>query len=145
MIIIERFAYTPMGTFGKLTLDGFECYTVERPWVNNQSKVSCIPEGEYTLIKYNTPKFGNVYAVVGGTLSLYPDNEHQRSAILIHPANVSSDLEGCIGLGDTLGYVKSQWAVLNSAVTLRSFMHITDGKDNIPLKIIFRNVDTNES
>jgi hypothetical protein len=142
MITLERFAYTPMGTFGRLTYGDFSCYTVERPWDNNNNKVSCIPEGMYTIQKYTSPKFGSVYAVLGETVSLFPDTTHKRSAVLIHPANVMSDLEGCIGLGDSLGYVKSQWGVLNSAVTLKAFFSKLGSLDNIPLNITFKTVVT---
>lgn len=137
MITIVRYAYTDQGTFGKLTYNDFTCYTVERPWANNEADKSCIPEGDYTIQKYNSPKFGDVFAVTGGTVTLFPDNKHARSAILIHPANVKSDLEGCIGLGDALGYVKSQWAVLNSAYTLNKFKAVVADNDNIPLTIKF--------
>ena len=48
-VLLERFAYSPMGTFGVLTVDDFECYTVERPWLDNKPRESCIPEGVYRL------------------------------------------------------------------------------------------------
>jgi hypothetical protein len=138
MITLERFAYTPQGTFGRLSLDGFSCYTVEKPWNNNIAGLSCIPEGNYTLQKYNSPKFGEVFAVIGGTVSLFSDNEHARSTILIHPANVASDVEGCIGLGDSLGYAKGQWAVLNSSVTIKEFYELMKNQNNVPLLITFK-------
>jgi hypothetical protein len=141
MITLERFAYTPMGTFGVLTFDDFKCYTVERPWQNNDVGQSCIPEGNYFIQRYTSPKFGKVYAIYGGTVSVYPDPNCTRSAVLIHPANVSSDLQGCIGLGDSLGYVKDQWAVLNSSVTLKAFYDKIHAMDNIPFTITFKTVN----
>jgi len=142
MITLERFAYTPQGTFGRLTFDDFSCYTVERPWDGNKPYVSCIPEGEYVLERYNSPKFGKVYAVNGGTVSVTEDINHSRSAILIHAANVASDLEGCIGLGDSLGFVKNQWAVLNSVETVKAFYNKIHAMDNIPFLITFKTVIT---
>jgi hypothetical protein len=142
MITLERFAYTEQGTFGKLSFDNFSCYTIERSWNNNAAHISCIPEGLYTIQKYTSPKFGKVYAVSGKTVSVFPDVNYRRSSILIHPANVQSDLEGCIGLGDSLGYVKAQWAVLNSIATVTNFYRIINAMDNIPLIIKFKTVDT---
>lgn len=130
MITLERFAYSPLGTFGKLTYKDFTCYTVERPWLNNTVRESCIPEGAYTLVWFDSPKFGRVVAFNGGTVTPYPDAHSVRSAVLIHPANVMSDVEGCIGLGDTLGYVKSLWGVLNSQVTTKAFYALLSKTDN---------------
>ena len=141
MITLERFAYTPMGTFGVLTFDDFKCYTVERPWQNNAVGQSCIPEGNYFIQRYNSPKFGKVYAFYGGTVSVYADPNYKRSAVLIHPANVASDLEGCVGLGDSLGFVKNQWAVLNSGATVQTFYNKVHAMDNIPFTITFKTVN----
>ena len=46
---LQRFAYTPFGTFGRLYMPEFQCFTIERPWLNNVPKESCIPEGEYGI------------------------------------------------------------------------------------------------
>lgn len=132
MIQLERFAYTPIGTFGKLTYNDFSCYTVERPWLNNASRISCVPEGLYNLVWHNGPKFGKTVALVGGTVSQYPDGISKRSAILIHPANEMNDLEGCIGLGDNLGYIRAKWAVLNSVVTIKEFYRLLETEVSLP-------------
>lgn len=142
MITIERFAYTPIGTFGILTFGDFKCYTVERPWLENASHVSCIPEGDYTAVLYNSPKFGKVYAITGGTVSLYADAQHARSAILIHPANTMDDLEGCVGLGSDLGFLNSKWSVTNSKATIAKFMSVMTDTTNIQLHITFKKTDT---
>lgn len=134
MITIRRWAHTPHGTFGTLTFGNFTCYTVERPWLNNQPRVSCIPDGNYTASWYNSPKFGRTLALVGGTVSLFPAPNAQRSAILIHQANTMDELQGCVGVGDSLGMVKGRWAVLNSAVTLRAFLAEVPNAD-IPVNI----------
>lgn len=123
-ITLERFAYTPFGTFGRFVYGNFRAFTVERPWVNNTEKVSCIPEGEYQLIPHNSPKFGNTFALSGDTVSEYPDPNKARALVLIHPANDMNDLEGCIGLGDTLGTVNGIWAVLDSQKTVGTFLSL---------------------
>ena len=48
-----------------LVFDGifkvFEFKTLELPWKNNERQISCIPKGEYTVEKFNSPTFGNVF------------------------------------------------------------------------------------
>jgi len=65
-------------------------YTLELPWKNNQRRVSCIPVGNYQMKKHNSPKFGKVF---------WLHNVPDRSEILIHPANYTRQLLGCIAVG----------------------------------------------
>lgn len=135
MLELIRDSYSDMGTFGKLYIDGkFFCYTVEKPWVGNKEKESCIPEGVYRLVLRYSPvvrktsggEFEEGYEVAG-----VPN----RSYIMIHPANVASDLEGCIGVGNALGFVKNQWAVLNSRDTFRELMGELEKKNDWDIEI----------
>lgn len=71
-------------------------YTIERPWLGNQNNISCIPEGEYSLQPYSSPKFPEVWEVL---------NVPRRSAILIHAANFAEELHGCIAPGLSSGYM----------------------------------------
>lgn len=113
-MILWRDGYTEMGTFGRLILpSGRELYTVERPWLGNRQSVSCIPEGPYTISK----RFSNVVKRTSGgkySQGWEVNSVPGRSFIMIHPANTMDDLEGCIAVGDSLGYVNGKWAVLNS-------------------------------
>lgn len=81
--------YYPNGTNGELFLNGNKiCATIELPWKNNQSQVSCIPEGEYVLEKRYSSKFGWHLQVM---------DVPERKLILIHPANNAlKELKGCI-------------------------------------------------
>jgi hypothetical protein len=64
------------------------CYTIELPWLENQKRISCIPEGEYILQKRFSPKF---------KWHLHLMNVPGRDLILIHPANdAKKELLGCI-------------------------------------------------
>ena len=109
------------GTLGILSTDGFQCYTLELPWRNNQAGVSCIPSGEYNVEIRLSPKYGRIYWVT---------NVPNREWVLIHSGNYAGDVEkgfkthvrGCILLGQKKGYLGGQLAVLNSRVTVRSFM-----------------------
>jgi len=123
-LVLERFGYTPFGTFGRLIYNDFRAFSVERPWADNKPRESCIPEGKYEVKWYDAPSFGRTLAVVGGTVSLFPDNTHARSAILFHKANTMDDLLGCIGLGKSLGYMNAKWAVTSSGIAMQEFLDL---------------------
>ena len=82
-------SYDPNGTSGSIWYAGQKiCESIELPWLNNQPKVSCIPEGRYrlkTLIPPGKSKLIQICDVPG------------RSGILIHAANDAfKELKGCI-------------------------------------------------
>lgn len=114
-IHVDRFAYTPFGTFGRFSYEGFECYTLEDPWKDNQRNVSCIPVGIYELKRdrYNR----------GGYDTFELQDVPQRSEILIHKGNTHHDVEGCLVLGAELGSLKNSWAVLSSSIAFNGFMN----------------------
>lgn len=89
MVLVLTRTYFPEGTQGVLKWNGtIVCYTIELPWLGNQKRISCIPEGKYILQKRFSPKFG---------WHLYLMNVPGRDLILIHPANdAKKDLLGCI-------------------------------------------------
>ena len=81
--------YYPEGTNGMILFNGrLMIYSIELPWKENQTRVSCIPEGKYELVKRWSPKFGRHLQLM---------NVPQRNYILIHPANNAlQELKGCI-------------------------------------------------
>lgn len=93
IVRIERFIQTTFATVGQLTVDGFRCWTLERPWRNNEPFFSCVPEGTYEVAPDEEGKYTG-----------HPElqNVSGRTEIVIHPANEVSDLQGCIAPG--LGY-----------------------------------------
>ena len=140
MITITRYADygdVKKETFGVLTFGEFTCYTVERPWMDNAPSVSCIPTGKYHLHSYTSNRFGNSVIIYGGTVSPYPDPNFTRSGILIHPANVANDLEGCIGLGDSFGTVYGEHAVMNSRKTVSKFLDLINTNEIYTLEITY--------
>ena len=117
-IEVERFAYTPFGTFGRLQVvdEGpmlnvpFECFTVEPPWLGNAVGKSCVPIGTYPLVLEYSPRFKREL----WELKKVPG----RSESKLHPANLASELDGCIAPGLRLGAILDKWCVLASAVAL---------------------------
>ena len=89
MVLVLTRTYFPEGTQGVLEWNGtIVCYTIELPWLGNQKRISCIPEGEYILQKRFSPKF---------QWHLHLKNVPGRDLILIHPANdAKTELLGCI-------------------------------------------------
>ncbi len=81
--------YFPEGTQGVLEWNGtLICYTIELPWLGNQRRTSCIPEGEYFLQLRFSPKFKWHFLLI---------DVPGRDLILIHPANDAKlELLGCI-------------------------------------------------
>jgi hypothetical protein len=86
-VLVRR--YLKSGTNGTLLFNGKEiCKTIELPWMANQRRISCIPEGTYRLRKRFSPKYQWHLEVV---------NVIKRDLILIHPANDAlKELNGCI-------------------------------------------------
>lgn len=125
---LVRWGSTPHGTFGEITLpSGKTFYTVERPWVNNNRRESCIPAGCYPLVEHTSPmmqklsrgKYQTAWMVSG-----VPDRDY----ILLHVANTMFNLEGCIGLGSSLSWIESpkgtgpRWAVAGSSGAIDELM-----------------------
>ena len=89
MVLVLTRTYFSEGTQGVLEWNGtIVCYTIELPWLGNQKRISCIPEGEYILQKRFSPKFKWHFHLM---------NVPGRDLILIHPANdAKKELLGCI-------------------------------------------------
>ena len=89
MVLFLTRNYFPNGTSGQLKCEGkLICNTIELPWKNNETRVSCIPEGEYYIRKRYSPKFKWHLEVM---------DVQNRSLILFHPANNAlQELHGCI-------------------------------------------------
>ena len=82
-LTIKRLETGNQGTFGVLINGGIPFgLTLERQWLNNQSNISCIPEGGYLCKRVKSPKFGNTFEVTDVT---------GRSHILFHKGNLDDD------------------------------------------------------
>jgi hypothetical protein len=89
MVLFLTRTYFPDGTNGTVVCEGrFLCYTIELPWKQNETRVSCIPEGKYFIRKRYSAKFKWHMELV---------DVKNRSLILFHPANNAlRELNGCI-------------------------------------------------
>tara|TARA_R110000772_G_C13118017_1_gene421494 strand:+ start:220 stop:651 length:432 start_codon:yes stop_codon:yes gene_type:complete len=97
-LTLVRFKCGDRETIGRLTVPTAEgvklFWTIENPWVDNETNISCIPEGFYYLERYDSPTHGD------GTWQFV--DVPKRSYCQIHVANYARNVQGCIGLGNTL-------------------------------------------
>jgi hypothetical protein len=141
IIVLERFAYSPDGTFGKIVMpDGSDFYTVELPWKGNKRGESCIPEGIYTLgLRYSPvvkSSSGEEFNE-GWEVQDVPDRDY----IMIHPGNWPFNFKGCIGLGYEYKPIMDRSNTYRNAVTqsraaFREFMGMMESSSTWDLEII---------
>jgi hypothetical protein len=99
---------------GILYFNSFKLYSLERSWA---SAIKPIPAGRYNLVPHNGVKFKDVFALVNpilGVTHILSNTNHPkpRTAILIHPANFSYELRGCIALGMVRDYIRASKSVM---------------------------------
>ena len=95
----------------------FAFKTMELGWNDNKKRVSCIPKGVYTVVSRYSDKYKNHFHIL---------DVPNRDFILIHPANYSRQLLGCIGVGaahididaDGLKDVTSSKATMQKILTI---------------------------
>lgn len=99
--------------------------TMELPDRGNQHDVSCIPTGTYRCRRTTSPKHPS-WGLVWEVLDV-PD----RTKIYLHPANLQSQILGCIAVGeeyDTIG-------IADSRKGFDEFMALTKAYDELELCI----------
>lgn len=123
-----RSVYRNDGTFGIFVVDTVPiCLTCERPWLNNQTGVSCIPTGVYVCKRVNSPKFGDTFEVT---------NVKGRSEILLHRGNIDDDSHGCIILGESFNiWTTGQVSIASSKEAFAEFLQRAVGSDSFQLDV----------
>lgn len=123
---IVRDQSTSLGTFGKLTAGMFSCYTLELADHNNEVGKSRIPAGTYCCEIRDSPRFGKCYEI-----KAVPG----RTDILIHRGTFAadegygkSDIAGCVLLGNAIGEIGGQRALLASSDAVARFQAEMDGE-----------------
>ncbi|MDB4726362.1 DUF5675 family protein [bacterium] len=119
------------GTMGILGLNGSVfSHTLELPNMNNRPHKSCIPPGNYVLIRVPSDNYGETFEVQGDKIL------GVRTLIRVHPANKIQELRGCIALGYSLNdFLAPQRKLVNSRPAWQKFMDIMDGHDIAKLTI----------
>jgi hypothetical protein len=109
-LIIQR-SYFDDCTLGRLFADNFQCFTLELPYLDNQTNISCIPKGAYNARKHISPSNGECIEIL---------NVMNRTHIQIHAANYTRQIKGCIAVGDSIKFLDGDKTpdVTNSKATM---------------------------
>lgn len=122
-VILVR-SYRIYCTLGVLILpSGLQLRTIERPWLNNRQNVSCYPEGIYLckwLARSGSGKYKRVWHITG---------VEGRTGILIHAANLVTQLLGCTAGGLKVGKIGGKTAVLSSKAAMNKIRAELSGQD----------------
>ncbi len=112
-VVLKRTLSLKDGMFGLISYDSLKWFTVERPWLDNQHGISCIPTGTYTCAWTYFPRAKKYdYMVL---------NVQKRTGIFIHSANFPYQIEGCIALGTSVGVMDGKRGVFSSVTAIRQF------------------------
>ncbi len=123
--VLERFAYLPEATLGKLTIDDNVFWIAERPWRGNKKEISCIPSGTYTCKRYVSKRFGETFEVT---------EVPNRTYILFHVGNFpEKDSHGCLLVGSSL--MANTPAVASSKNAMAKFREILKDVESFELRI----------
>lgn len=146
-LLLERRPTTATETEGFLSFDKEILATIERPWIPADTPgglpfESCVPDGTYTLIPHTRPDPDptddkppqEVVALVNESLGVYylkddRPNDVGRYLVLIHIANWSFNVVGCIGPGLAFGPSAKGPMVKSSAAAVRRVMDYINGDD----------------
>ena len=143
-LIILRDRIEAEGVFGTMSVnDEAFCKTVERPWLDNRPFISCIPAGDYDLVPWDSPKFGQVVAFVNPGLHIFLDahdvkDERARDKCLIHAANYPHELNGCCAVGaEVINFPHHGFGVTNSRRALERLRARWKDRKNMTASIIW--------
>lgn len=95
----------------------FSFATLELPWLDNEVRKSCIPPGDYDVVKRYSGKFGNHFHIT---------NVPDRSYILIHSGNYHTQILGCLLAGSSFKDINGDGVtdVVNSGKTINKLLDI---------------------
>jgi hypothetical protein len=107
----------------------FSCKTLELPWKDNKRNISCVPEGEYTLVKEGpTVKRPYIYFRVLDVPG--------RSGVLWHPGTYTHHIKGCTIPGERLLDINED-GILDITGTAKTLKRLVDLlPDRFQLRII---------
>ncbi|AUR91892.1 hypothetical protein NVP1166O_31 [Vibrio phage 1.166.O._10N.261.51.C7] len=122
MRLIQKRRYFEELTLSEVFTDKgeFVCRLVERPYLNNQPNVSCVPEGVYIFSPHKSPSQGDCFILEAHSLGVYTQTHPKavRTHILWHVGNTAKDVIGCAAVGQEFTSIGGAWGVNNSRVTL---------------------------
>jgi len=102
-------------TIGRMWYEDFQCFTLELPWKDNKTDISCIPGGWYECRKIISPSNGECVEIL---------NVIGRTNVQVHSANFTRQILGCVAVGDSLKFLDRDTIpdVTNSKATLKKLL-----------------------
>lgn len=134
LVVLERLETSEQGTFGRIYVrpPSLILFAGELPDRGNARNRSRVPAGAYRVVWTWSPAFRRFMYLL--------EDVPSRSGIRIHPANLMGDvgrgyrsqLNGCIALGERIGWLDGQKALLASAPAVR---RLEDALDRRPFEL----------
>ena len=121
-----RYCYGPDHVAGLLKIgegnQQMSLWTLERPWQGNAKFVSCIPDGGYGLIAFDSPEHPDCWVITPVA---------DRTGILIHVGNEVDDTQGCVLVGQS----QEPGHVWNSKQALRMINFVLNRNEQHTIQI----------
>ena len=102
ILTMERKYSAYGGVYSLLTYDLDAWWVMEREWMQNLTNVSCVPPGLYDLVPHSSERYPSTWALVGDTVSHYPEPGIPRSTCVLHRASRPNQLKGCLTVCETV-------------------------------------------
>lgn len=115
-------------TIGRLRCGDFQCFTLELPDLDNQSNISCIPEGTYNFnVRHSNSNKSFVIEL---------EDVLDRTYIQIHSGNYTKQILGCILVGDSVKDINKDSIpdVTNSRNTLKKLLKLVGDSGEIKIR-----------
>lgn len=126
-LTLTRRWFDPERTVGELFYGSRRiAYTLEPGWLDTDARVDF---GFYHCVRHDSERFGQTWALVGETVSHFPEPGVLRSTIIFHRGNLDEDTRGCILLGLSRGLLNEESAVLESRKAMKALRNTMDNRE----------------
>lgn len=120
------------GQHGTMELGGKLWHTLEPPDLGNLPYKSCVPQGEYILIPFESSKYGACFIMVNPDLNVYrrkrtkdrPDNGRFK-CLFVHRGNEVHNFVGCVGSSHAYDVENDRLlsSTTQACITVNSLVH----------------------
>lgn len=122
-----RTEYGEKETIGVIKVRGrILCYSLELPWRDNATDISCIPTGIYMCERFSSKDNPNTFVVL---------NVPNRTGVLIHTGVTHKHTKGCIIPGTGLSWHNNDRAILSSSNAMKIILNAYKNDDKFLLRI----------
>ena len=123
------------GLYSLLEVGDRAFWIMEREWSGNRRSVSCVPRGEYRLVRHRGLKYPNTWALDGLTVAPRMGMEPQRAryACVIHAAPFPNSLKGCLAVARAITAIGATVDSKEATAELLGLLDDEDGHDLILL------------